>query len=144
MTRQNLGFGPGLQAPEMHHIFPSAYLLGRHYDKKEVDRALNMTFLLAATNNFINDRPRSVYINDLIGRRATADNIDIDAARKRVKALLAQHFLDDETFEALVSDDYERFLSERARALRTHLRDADEEGAPDADPDLSLVEGLVG
>jgi hypothetical protein len=123
MTRDRLGHGVDRTDADRHHIFPRAYLQSSGYQRGEIQRALNMTFLLPETNRFINDRAPSEYISDLIKRRAANDGTEIEAARTAVKKLLERHFIDDASFEALVANDYEAFLAARAVTYRAYLKD---------------------
>ncbi|MGE0229883.1 MAG: DUF262 domain-containing protein [Dehalococcoidia bacterium] len=124
MTQTVLGYGSGRQTPEIHHIFPRAFL--RDAQKRhgsESERALNMTFLTKETNSFISDRAPSVYLTALMDRISTSDSVDIAEARRRLEAILITHFIDGEALDALLSDDYEAFLSARSNVFRRRLAD---------------------
>lgn len=120
MTQDMVGYGPGRKPSELHHLFPRAYLggLGRI---REANRAFNFTFLTQETNIFIADRPPSTYVRELVTRRAANDNVSDAEAEKRVKLLLVEHMIDDKGWQALMVDDYERFLESRAEVFRVRL-----------------------
>ncbi|MCC7389538.1 MAG: DUF262 domain-containing protein, partial [Phycisphaerales bacterium] len=124
MTLAILGFGPGRQTPEIHHLFPRAFLRdAQKRNASEPERALNMTFLTKETNSFISDRAPSVYLSALMERIAFADAIDLVEARRRLEAILITHFIDSFALDALLSDDYEAFLEARANVFRRQLSD---------------------
>ncbi len=50
---------------ELHHIFPKAFLYKHGYDKTEVNALANFTFLTAATNGALSDRPPHDYFKEV-------------------------------------------------------------------------------
>lgn len=105
---------------EIHHVFPRAFLRsnGRASD---ADRAFNMTFLTRATNNFISDRAPSIYLKAAI-QRMVDEGQSPENAQNRMLTILESHFMDSACFKALMSDDYDAFLTARAAVVRQHLQ----------------------
>ena len=66
------------------------------------------------------DRAPSVYLEDRINA-LVAGNVTRPAAVASLKALLAEHLVDEAAWEALLHDDYEAFLAARAAAVRGRL-----------------------
>lgn len=121
MTRKKVGYRSGFQDINLHHIFPRQYLKNRKTPDREIERVLNLTILTSQTNNFMSDRPPSIYLRELIERVGKDSRLKKAEARKRVADLLEEHFISSEAFEALLKDDYDGFLHARARAVRSRL-----------------------
>jgi hypothetical protein len=144
-TDKHLGLGlPDRTLAQLHHIFPRAYLRDLGYDPKQIELALNITFLTADSNNFISNRAPSVYIEDRI-QHLEKLGIARDVATSNLKAVLADHLVNEAAWDALVDDDYEAFVTARCEAVRNRLAalgvavvaarpdDAEAEAEPDDD-----------
>jgi hypothetical protein len=117
---KSLGLGiEGVPNAEIHHIFPKAYLSGKGL-AKEAERGLNLTFLSKESNNFINDRPPSKYLGEILAQWAK-EGISEEQALKRLGDVMQRHLIDANGVRALLADDYEGFLRARGQALVTHL-----------------------
>ena len=118
---KHLGRGlPSRHGAQLHHIFPRAYLRAAGYDPKDAERALNITFLSAESNNFISDRAPSVYIEDRV-RELEKLGTPRPTAISGLRSLLAEHLINDAAWEAMLGDDYEAFLEARGAAVRDRL-----------------------
>jgi hypothetical protein len=112
-----------LQELQDHHVFPQAYLKRHGIEKKaELNTIANRTLISDETNGKIKDKAPADYI-------VSAEIFPSGAH----DALLAPHFLDGtraswlrEATEELSSDEartlYERFLSDRERAIIEEIR----------------------
>ncbi len=114
-----LGLDNGETQAEIHHVFPRAWIRNQGFDSKIADRALNMTFLSAESNKFITDKAPSVYLKEKI--ELDKKLVSEDVAWQNLRNMLADHFIDNNCLEALLADDYEKFLSARANVLRENL-----------------------
>lgn len=98
-----------------HHIFPKARLKegidGRSYERTERDRILNRTIIEQRNNRFnYKDRLPSEYVGEMIDEHPDGE--------KGVRNLLESHFIDEDAFQALLDDDYDRFCQSRKSAIR--------------------------
>ena len=101
-----------------HHIFPDSKLkngaTGVEYGTTARNRILNRTIIESQNNRFnIRDRLPGNYIPDMISAHPRG--------QEGIKELLQGHFINDDGFEALLSDDYERFCEAREEELRTEI-----------------------
>ena len=120
----------GLDSPQahaqaqLHHIFPKAWLKSQNPNitAQEIDRALNLTFLTAESNNHITDNPPSVYLNKLLDEwKAINPQLSDVQLKTKLKDILAEHLIDEDGLAALLTDDYEGFLKARSLCLKAHL-----------------------
>lgn len=114
-----LGLDNGETQAEIHHIFPRAWIRSQGLDSKIADRALNMTFLSAESNKFISDKAPSVYLKEKI--ELDMKLVSEDVAWQNLRNMLADHFIDSACLDALLADDYEKFLTARANVLSQAL-----------------------
>ena len=103
-----------------HHIFPDAKLkngaTGSKYEKTDRNTILNRTVIESQNNRFnIRDRLPSDYIPSMIDSHPRGE--------VGIKKLLKRHFIDEEGFEALLTDDYQRFCTARKEALRNEIEE---------------------
>jgi hypothetical protein len=103
-----------------HHIFPDAKLkngaTGSKYEKTDRNTILNRTVIESQNNRFnIRDRLPSDYIPSMIDSHPRGE--------VGIKKLLERHFIDEEGFEALLTDDYQRFCTARKEALRNEIEE---------------------
>ncbi|WP_430639377.1 GmrSD restriction endonuclease domain-containing protein [Haloferax volcanii] len=101
-----------------HHIFPDAKLkngaTGTKYGKTARNQILNRTVIESQNNRFnIRDRLPRDYIPDMIDAHPRGE--------AGIKDLLQGHFINEDGFEALLSDDYERFCQARKEELRNEI-----------------------
>jgi hypothetical protein len=147
---KHLGRGiPDRHTAQLHHIFPRAFLREAGVPNKDIEVALNITFLTAESNNFISDRAPSLYLDDRIGE-LVADGASRDGAITSLKSLLAEHLIDDAGWDALMRDDYDSFLAARANAVRKRLGDlginvvlAPDEDADSGDDEIGDEAGAI-
>lgn len=98
-----------------HHVFPRAYLRkqqrpdGKTYSKDAINTIVNRTLISATTNRRISRRSPSNYLTHLVPADRMADIMDT-------------HFVDATALNAMQSDDYERFLAAREKALIVEIR----------------------
>jgi hypothetical protein len=119
-----LGLDTTHQQAQLHHIFPKAWLRSKFpgIQPKDIDRALNLTFLTAESNNHISDNPPSVYLGTLLDEwKLVLPGLSDSQLRDKLKELLREHLIDEIAFEALMSDDYDSFLKARCEILKTEL-----------------------
>lgn len=103
-----------------HHIFSDAKLkkgaTGTKYEKTDRNTILNRTVIESQNNRFnIRDRLPSDYIPSMIDAHPRGD--------VGIKKLLKGHFINEEGFEALLTDDYQRFCTARKEALRNEIEE---------------------
>jgi hypothetical protein len=101
-----------------HHIFPDAKLkngaTGTEYDKTVRNQILNRTVIESQNNRFnIRDRLPGDYIPDMIDAHPRGE--------AGIKDLLQGHFINEDGFEALLSDDFGRFCQARKEELRNEI-----------------------
>jgi hypothetical protein len=99
-----------------HHVFPSK-VKGLDPTKSTAfssckDSIVNRTLLLDETNIKIRDKKPSTYLLDMFGKCGDED---------RVKAVLAGHLISESAYAYLKQDDFDNFIIERERAIKTHL-----------------------
>lgn len=96
-----------------HHIFPKAYL-GKlknedgqaKYKDEQINTIVNKTLISAGTNRQISKSHPSDYVkNEKIIEQSAA------------KEILNRHFVNEDAYEAMCVDDYERFLKDRNESL---------------------------
>ena len=101
-----------------HHIFPDAKLkhgaTGTEYGETSRNRILNRTVIESKNNRFnIRDRLPGDYIPDMITAHPRGE--------EGIRELLRDHFINDEGFNALLKDDYEKFCEARREELRKEI-----------------------
>jgi hypothetical protein len=120
----SLGLDNNAQQAQIHHIFPKAWLRSQdpNIDAKSIDRALNMTFLTAESNNYISDTPPSVYLSKLVADWSSIfPGLTEDDRWAKLKEILREHLVDEAAFDALMADNYEAFLKARGERLKEVL-----------------------
>lgn len=90
---------------EFHHLYPVGVLGGDRGDEN-VNRALNCALITWTTNRRVGAQPPSGYVN----ARAAAASLGEEAVRQRLESQLIP-------YDALVADNYEGFLTERASRI---------------------------
>jgi hypothetical protein len=100
---------------EDHHIFPDAYLksrqslLGKPYQKGEINCIVNRTLIADQTNKRISNKKPSEYCRTII-------------PGDRVESILRSHLIDADAQRAIQTDDFEAFQSAREKALLHEIR----------------------
>jgi hypothetical protein len=128
--RENQAVGDSIEHKhqgEIHHIFPKAYLnstLPNHESKeKPWDSLLNMTFILPDTNKFISDKAPADYLKQIASYLVATNGVTTEKdAWTRIRSTLKSHLIEEDAFEALMSNDFQAFKVARARALSEKLR----------------------
>ena len=121
-----------------HHIVPKSW--GRdNLTRKEVDTILNRTPLTAETNRkAINDRLPSQYLPELIEKNG----------EKVVRSILDSHFISQKAQEILTRDpfrpaDFEEFIAERERTIKTAIEDLLVEERVELPPQLRELDAQI-
>lgn len=116
-----LGLGiPSVDPAQLHHIFPRAYLINKKKTRDEINVLLNMTFLSMESNIFISDKAPSIYVRELLAgfvKEGLSDRL----AKQKLVDMFRSHLISEDAINAMLDDDYERFLDARAVALLGHL-----------------------
>ncbi|MBN1168410.1 DUF262 domain-containing protein [Candidatus Woesebacteria bacterium] len=96
-----------------HHIFPKAYLAKIKDEEDQVkykdnliNTIVNKTLISYSTNRKISKKKPSDYVKD--------NNLIVQAS---VKSILKRHFINQEAYEAMCMNDYEKFVNERSNVL---------------------------
>lgn len=91
---------------EFHHFFPQAFLKAKGVTPSKASALANMLYLSSASNKAVSDRSPSSYLKQLL---------DDHGANARV--WLRSNLINDEAIDAALQDDYEAFLTARAKAI---------------------------
>ena len=121
-----------------HHIVPKSW--GRdNLKRKEVDTILNRTPLTAETSrNVINDRLPNEYLPELIEKNGEIV----------VRSILDSHFISRKAQEILIRDpfspaDFEEFIAERERTIKTAIEDFLVKERVDLPPQLRELDAQI-
>ena len=101
-----------------HHIFPkkSGIKLANE------NSILNRTLIQDTTNRLILKKKPSEYLR----------NMEMNLrAEEEVKAVLKTHLIDEESFKAMMSDDYDEFLSAREKLIGEEMKSRIKVGFPE-------------
>ena len=101
-----------LKKREYHHLFPKAWLVREEYEEEKIFRSLNCALVSWRTNRKISDKPPSQYLKD----RMEAASLGEDEIKRRLKSHLIP-------YEQIKSDQYQEFLSERAKMVLSKMRE---------------------
>lgn len=99
-----------LKKREYHHLFPHAFLAEQGMPRRSIFAALNCALISWRTNRTISAKPPSVYIAERTEEVGLAD--------AQVNHRLLTHGIPP---EALRSDDFDRFLEERAHMIHATM-----------------------
>lgn len=94
---------------EFHHLYPVGILSGDRADEK-VNRALNCALITWTTNRRVGAQTPSEYISN----RAKKASLGEEVVRQRLESHLIP-------YEALIADDYDGFLEERANRVHADM-----------------------
>ena len=98
---------------ERHHIFPFGFLKQQGIVAKRVHSIANFCFVPADTNKWIGDRAPSDYMREIRNMYSSDDAF---------RAVMRTHLIPVESDSGIWTDDYERFLKQRASLLMREIR----------------------
>lgn len=126
---------PGATADwDLHHLFPKAAMRKvitkkRNLKDKEaadrilknesrIDSVLNQAWMLASTNRLIiRDRMPSEYLAEVINNYGGGQK-----GKAKLSTILKGHAIGDKAFEALLSDDYDKFIDARRESIIDEMK----------------------
>ena len=117
-----------VQAPDIHHIFPEAYCKKQDYPRKKWNSIVNKTPILLQTNRSIGGNAPSVYTAGILKK---VDGLTEETLRTRIKSHLIN-------YDALVSDDFDTYFIDRAKALLTLIEKAMEKPVSDRGAETTI------
>lgn len=113
-TDESVGLGNQVASVcQQHHIFPYA-----RYEKNNlslINSVFNFTFITAKSNNYIKDKRTREYISGIL------EETSISEVALREK--LSKHFINDECYNLLLSEDFEKFINRRSEEIFNYLKD---------------------
>lgn len=111
----DLGSNPLLKftRAEKHHIFPAAFLKSKGFDARLVDSIPNFCFIPSDLNKQIGDRPPSEYMREIMNGYSS---------REEFEKVMRSHLIPAASDSAIWTDDYERFLMQRAKLIIEEIR----------------------
>jgi len=95
---------------EKHHIFPNSYLLDRNVNKEKRKSLVDITFLPKKVNNQIGSTAPSEYFSEF------RDREDFDD-------IMLSHIIPYGDDSAIWSDDYDKFLEQRATLIMEEIQE---------------------
>lgn len=98
---------------EFHHLFPRDYLENKGIARQRINSLANIVMLTSESNKRISNRAPSDYLRDVVA--AAAD------AGVELQTWLERNLVSSEAFEAAKADNFELFLSLRARTIHSHV-----------------------
>lgn len=107
---------------DIHHIFPRVYCLKQGYDRRKWNSIINKTPLFYATNRYIGGGAPSEYIKRII------NNKNINEAEE----FISTHMIN---YDYLATDDFDKFIIDRAKKLLDSIEDATGKPINDRDSD---------
>jgi hypothetical protein len=93
---------------EYHHFFPKDYLSSKGVPPKRYNVLANFVMLTAASNKRISNRPPSDYLKEVE-----------DKLGDQLKSALEANLISDAAYAAASVDDYQTFVSERAKTIHS-------------------------
>ena len=96
-----------IQSPDIHHIFPEAYCEKNGIKRQRYNSVVNKTPILPETNRSIGGNAPSQYTKTIIKK---VSGLTEDELRNRIESHLVN-------YDALVSDDFDTYFVDRAKAL---------------------------
>jgi hypothetical protein len=110
LTSQKIDTGDALfhgNTKEFHHFFPRDYLVkNKGVAMRKANVLGNFVMLTAASNKRITNRAPSDYLKEVV-----------QALGPKLNDVLASNLISPEAFQAAMNDDYDAFLSERAKTI---------------------------
>jgi hypothetical protein len=92
---------------EFHHFFPKDYLTTRGVPMRRGNALANFVMLTASSNKIITNRAPSDYLKEVSARLGS-----------NLETALSANLISQAAFSAALADDYETFLSERAKTIQ--------------------------
>ncbi len=111
-TTENVGNFLDSTESQLHHLFPKANY-SKRIDDKRLNTIFNFTFITSKTNNYIKDADTSKYLKDIL--------IDRGIDEETLKDELQKHFIDDNCYDSLINEDFEKFIHQRAELIKEKL-----------------------
>lgn len=108
---RKVGVGVDREASDIHHIFPKAAY--SHKDKELLESVFNLTFITSASNKNIKDKTTDKYIYDIMEKAKISETT--------LKSRFAGHFINEETYHALLNQDINRFIDCREESIRKYI-----------------------
>lgn len=112
---------------EIHHVFPKSHLDKVSSKKIAKDRpwelALNTMLLSPESNKWVSNDPPSAYIARTINHLVEREQLSQNAAERRVRQSLEMQMIDGAAFGCMLKDDYEGFLTARAKTFALKLQE---------------------
>lgn len=96
-----------IESPDIHHIFPEAYCEKTGIKRQKYNSVVNKTPILPATNRAIGGNAPSLYTKNILKK---VDELDADELKARIES----HKVN---YDALISDDFDTYFVDRAKAL---------------------------
>ena len=93
---------------EKHHIFPVSFLKTQEYESKLVHCIPNFCFIPKDLNNWIGDKPPSVYMREIR---------NLYGSEQEFQSVVSTHLIPVESDSGIWTDNYELFLKQRAHLL---------------------------
>lgn len=91
---------------EYHHIFPKAFLEGKHVSSNKINCLANFVMLTSASNKYILKRSPSDYFKEV------AEN-----AGANLGALLESNLISSDAFHAALDDNFDKFIDLRSETI---------------------------
>lgn len=91
---------------EFHHIFPRNYLKEKNYNQDDINCLANFCILSRSANNDIKDKPPGEY----------SYKMPIHSS-EQLSSILKSHILNEDCFEYMKANDYEKFRQTRISLL---------------------------
>lgn len=113
LTGQDIDVSSALHhtnSKEYHHFFPKDWLNSRGVPQRKANALANFVMLTAASNKVITNRAPSDYLKDVSSQLGES-----------LKNALERNLISDAAFAAALQDDYDAFLSERAKTISARV-----------------------
>lgn len=110
-----------ISPPDIHHIFPEAYCEKQRIKRQKYNCIVNKTPILQETNRSIGGNAPSIYTKTILKK---VSGLTEDDFRQRIESHLIN-------YDLFVTDDFDRYFVERAKALLNLIEHA--MGKPVAD-----------
>ena len=102
-----VGYGNGTADSQIHHIFPEA----EYKDNVDnINSIFNFTFLTKEANNFISNKTTKKYLKEILNSRGLPE--------ASFKQILEKHIVNNECYQAMQEENYNKFLESRAECVK--------------------------
>ena len=110
-------YGERISKNNIDHIFPESIFKKEEYRGHEyVDSILNLTLLSKNTNEYKRDKLPSEYINYFISKYYSG-------SEENFKEILKTHLINEEAFQAMKDNNFEKFLDARGKSILEAIRE---------------------